>query len=244
MNSKNNCIIIDKINYKDVIIIFSMWYIIITINFLICRSNFDNTPMLTGLLHILFITAGRFLFVSLVIFYFISLYSLSFSELGLKIKKIKIKILSTTILILLFFFLLIIFVNIPLSYESLSNKFSPLIMIKSPSDLVRSFFPLSFVFLIMYIIALAEMFILNKIVFELFNYLLTSYLAVVLSSLFYSILLLQFEPTGILINFITGLITLYLYIKTEKSIMVSSLFLAGFYSCAIIYIYGWNYMFF
>jgi len=242
MDNSNQYSFINKMNYKDIIIIFSIWYFIITINSLLCKSTFNNTPMLRGLFHILFITAGKFLFLSLFIFYFVSLYSLSFPQIGFKFKVNKKQVISTIILIIFFLFLLLLFINISLSYKSMVSKFNPLIKIKSPSALVKSFFSLGFIFLITFIIAVAEMLILNKIVFELFNHFLNIYLAVILSSLFYSILLVEFNPSRILINFIIGLIVLFLYIKSEKSVLASSLFLAASYTLLITYIYGWNYI--
>ncbi len=240
MDDNSNSNIIDKINYKDIIIIFSIWYFFLGIIFSLYKALFQDTPYIAGFLHVLFITGGRFMGLAIFIYYFISIYSLSFRELGFKFKNLKKQLFPTIMLIIIFFFLIIIFINFPLSYKYVSGKFNPLIAVKNPADLVSSLFPLFFISLCTLIISFAEIFILSKIVFELFNYILNKYLALVLAGLFYSLLLLDLTPEKIMINFILGIILIFLYLKYEKSLLSPALFLSAFYSFSIVYIYGWD----
>ncbi len=239
-NHKNQ--LLSKINYKDLLIILGIWYFIAAINFLLGEFNFNHTPALTGLFHYLFIVAGRFIYLALIIFYFISLYSISFSDLGLTLKNLKSGLLSAIFLISALFLTILVFINVPLSYNLITSKFNPLYQVKTPDMFVDSLLPLIFIFIPNIIIALSEQVILNNIIFELFNLKLNTLLAIILSSLFYPVLFLNFNASHILINFIVALISIYLYLKAEGSIIISSLFISGFYSFYIFYIYGWNFL--
>lgn len=233
---------IKKLNYKDFLIILGTWYFMAALNYLMCEFTLENTPHLTGLFHFLYIAAGRFIYLALIIFYLIYLYPISFEDLGLSLTGLKKQLLTVLSLIIPFFIIILVFVNIPLSYNQLTEKFSPLYQIQSPQVLIQSLFPLLIFFIPAIIIALSEQFLLNKIIFELFSFKLHRLIALIMASLFYSILFLNFQPTIILINFLTAFISIYLYIKAEGSLITASIFSACYYTFYIVYIYGWDFL--
>lgn len=231
-----------KINYKDLLIILGIWYFVAAINFLIGKFSFNYTPGLTGLFHYLFIMSGRFIYLALITFYLISLYSISFYDLGLTLKNLKSGLLPILFLIFILFLIILTFINVPLSYNLLTPKFKALYHLKTPTIFIKSLIPLAFIFIPNIIIALSEQLILNSILFELFNFKLNTLLAVILTGLFYPLLFLNFSPGHILINFIIAVISIYLYLKSERSIIIPSIFVGGYYSFYILYIYGWNFL--
>jgi hypothetical protein len=143
--------------------------------------------------------------------------------------------------VLIFMLMVLFLINIPLSFAP-EGDFSPLFIIQEPEDFINSLLPLLFLFSGFLIIALSEQLLLSCIVYELFkNTLFSKLISLILTSLFYSIILLNFEPGRILINTIVAFISLLLYSK-NRSILAPSIFLAGYYSLYIVYIYGWDFI--
>lgn len=235
---------IKRLNYKDLLIIFGIWYFIMLFNYLINDFNLPYTPNLTGALHFSFLFTGRCLFLGLITFYLVSLYSVTFSDLGLKLSNFKSQISTWIYLVIFLLSAILIFINIPLSYNSLSTEFLPVYKIKSVENFIKSLLPLIIIFIPGSVIALSEQFILNSIVFEIFNFKIPSIIAIIFSSLFYSVVILTFSPGKILINFIIAFISIYLYIRSNRSLLLSTLFMATYYTLYISYIYGWKYLFF
>jgi hypothetical protein len=237
-NKKNK--LISYLNYKDFLIIFGLWYFMAGFNTMTTEISFNNTR-LTEIFHFLFILTGRFIYLALIIFYLISLYPVSFKEIGFNLRNMKdqfLKVISPLICLLLF---VIILINIPLSFSK-HPGFVPLYYIDNPQVFINSLLPFSLFFIANLFIALSELFLLTNFVFNLFKYIISNQtLSLLMSSLIYSVILLHFTPGRILINLLIALITLYLYLKTD-SLFISSLFLAGYYSIYIVYIYGWSYI--
>ncbi|WP_353622138.1 CPBP family glutamic-type intramembrane protease [Halocella sp. SP3-1] len=112
----------------------------------------------------------------------------------------------------------------------------------SPEVFVTSILPLLLLIIASLVIALSEQLILVNIFYKLFSRtLFNKFISIIMSSLLYSFLLLNFDPGRILINFLAASISLFIYSKTE-SILTSSFFIASYYSIYIIYIFGWNYI--
>ena len=233
---------IEKLNYKDILIVFFLWYFMASVIMMAKDFIFINSPILSDLFHYFFVLAGRFIFIAIITFYFISLYSYNFKELGLSFKLSFNEFMKIITLISVLFFLLLFLVNIPLSYNSISENFRPLYKIYKVEDLIKSLIPLLILIGSALIIAIAEQFLLNCITFELFSYKFNNYIALILASLFYSIILLDFKPGAILMNFLLGIISIFLYIKSDKNIYIPSLFLASYYAIYIFYVYGFSYI--
>lgn len=244
MFNKTSKIYISKLNYKDMVIIFGIWYFIMAINYLIGDFNLPYTPNLTGALHLLFLFSGRFLFLGLITFYIISLYSATFTELGFKFFLLKSQIFTAIYIWIFLLTVIMIFINIPLSYNNLSTSFKPLYKITSINEFVKSLLPMILIFIPVTVIALSEQFLLNNIIFEIFNYKIPSIISIILSSLFYSIIILSFTPEKILINFIIAFISIYFYLKTDRSLILPTLVMSSYYTFYISYIYGWEFVLF
>lgn len=232
--------LISYISYKDILIILGIWYLMLSLNMVSKGVNLDYT-VLNNFFHFLFIISGRFLSFSFIVFYITSLYPISFADLGIHLKNPlkQLRISSSTSIALII--LVILFINIPLTL-TVEKAFSPLIKVNSPEVFVTSILPLLLLIIANLVIALSEQLILVNIFYKLFSRtLFNKFISIVMSSLLYSFLLLNFDPGRILINFLAASISLFIYSKTE-SILTSSFFIASYYSIYIIYIFGWNYI--
>ncbi len=232
--------LIKYLNYKDILIILGTWYLTAII-ILITRELTLEHIILTNIFHFLFVISGRFIYFSLIIFYLNSLYPVEFKDLGLKLSNIKNQLKFSLPKIILLFIMALLLINIPLSYASDIN-FSPLFKITGPESLIYSLIPYALLLVSCLFISLSEQFILNVVIFELFrNTLFNYFISLVLSALFYSIIITSLTPSRILVNFIAATISILLYSR-EDSIIPSSLFMAAYYSTYIAYIYGWSFI--
>ncbi|MFW6306309.1 MAG: hypothetical protein ACOC1N_02875 [Bacillota bacterium] len=240
LNNENNHNLISYVNYKDILIVLAAWYIMALIILITRELNLKHN-ILTGIFHFLFIVSGRFIFLAAVLFYFNSLYSISFHELGFKFKSFFSNISKTSSLFFLLFALTILLINTPLSFMENSN-FSPLFKIVGPNSFVTSLFPFLLLYIGCYVVGLAEQFLLNIVIFELFNNTIFNFvISLILAGLFYSIIIMNLDPAKILINFIAAIISIIIY-NRNKSIIYSTIFTAGYYACFISYIYGWEFL--
>ncbi|MFW5984920.1 MAG: type II CAAX prenyl endopeptidase Rce1 family protein [Halanaerobiaceae bacterium] len=233
---------IHNFNYKDIIIIFAGWYISNLLLSITRTINFPYTPFLNGYFHLLFLSGERFIFLALIIFYLISFYETGFKLLGLQISRIRQELKPALLLIIIFLVLLLVFVNIPLSYQQNVDNFTPLYEANKLENFRTSLGGLLIIFFPTLLISFSEQFMLNNIIFELFNYRLPSILALLFSSLFFSLLFLNLQPARILLNFLLGVTSIYLYIKAEGSLILPTLFATAFYSFYVCYVFGWPFL--
>lgn len=232
--------LIEYLNYKDILIILFSWYLMI-IGILITKELDLKHEFLTELFHFLFVISGRFILFSLLIFYLTSLYPVEFKDLGLDFGDFRKGILPAVSGAIILFILVIVFINIPLTYYFTEN-FSPLLKINELDNIVTSLLPFSLIFIASIFISLSEQFILNVVIFELFNYtLFNRIVSFILSALLYSVLLVELRPERILLNTLAAMICLLLYWRKE-SIIPSTLFMAAYYSIYITYIYGFSFI--
>jgi membrane protease YdiL (CAAX protease family) len=236
MQNEKNENLISKLNYKDIIIILGLWYFMATLNFLLGEFNFT---ILSDLFHYLFILSGRLIFIAIMFFYLSSLYTIKLSNLGINFNNIKNQFLPGLFLLFALSLTVLFFINIPLSINNSNANFNPLYRINSPEILIKSIFPFIIFLIANLIIALSETILIISIIYKVFAYHINLYIATVLSCLFYSIVLIEFTSSQIILNFILAFILIYLYNKTN-SIILPTLFLASYYSVYILYIYGWK----
>ncbi|MFW6381466.1 MAG: hypothetical protein ACOCZ3_02875 [Bacillota bacterium] len=242
MSSNTTRFPINKLNYKDIIIILGLWYIMALINVLTGSFSLNYTPVLTGFFHHLFIFAGRFLFLGLVIFYLISLYPVTFPELGLKVKYITSQIMTGIILGLGLLLAVLLFINIPLSFNPLTEKFQPLYQLTGPDNFINSMLPFIILFTLNLVLSLSEQLLLNNILFNGLQCKLPNLMAGLLAALAYSGLLCTFTTQRVIINFIIAIISIYLYTRAGYSLILPSIFMSFYYTTYILYVYGWNYL--
>lgn len=232
--------LIEYLNYKDILIILFSWYLMI-ISILITKELDLNHEFLTDLFHFLFVICGRFILFSLLIFYLTSLYPVEFKDLGLKFREFKKGILPGLSGVILLFILVITFINIPLN-DDFTGDFSPLIRINEIDSFVTSLLPFILLFMASIFISLSEQFILNVIIFELFSYtLFPKFFSFILTSLLYSVILIELRPERILMNTLVAMICLLLYWRRE-SIIPPTIFMASYYALYITYIYGLDFI--
>lgn len=231
---------IKYLNYKDILIILGLW--LLTVIFGLFTRQFDfKSIFVSNFMHYMFIISGRFIFLALLIFYLTSFYPINFREIGFNNNKIPAQLLLGLSLVFALFIIILLIINIPLSYVPNIN-FTPVYKIKNPEQLVNSLLPLIFLFIANLVLGFSEQLLLDKIVFELFNFIICNkFISFLLTGLFYSILLFTFTPSRILLNFLIATICLILYFKTD-SILSSSIFMAGYYSIYIFYIFGWEFI--
>ena len=233
---------IKRINYKDIIIIYTLWFFTLLFNRFFDFASFMQVPDLSGFFDLLFSFAARLIFISLFFLYFVFIYDLSFKELGISFKALTKKLISLLLYIIILLSLVLFFINVPMSMENISRIFKPLYEIADMETFVRSILPLAIVFPIFFIIAFSEQLMLNLFVYEIFRYKLPKFVSKLLSALFFSFLIYKLMPEQIIIYFIFALISTSLYERADKSVLVPAFFGAGFYLIYTFYIYGWNFI--
>ncbi|MFW6237647.1 MAG: type II CAAX prenyl endopeptidase Rce1 family protein [Halanaerobiales bacterium] len=229
-----------KIDYKDILILLGLWYFIFLANILLRQFAFAHSPFLTDLFQHLFLVAGRFLYATLFIFYLVYFYAITYCELGFKFFPLKPKLKAAVFTLLPLATGAILLINIPLSFNALSPDFQPLYRLESPEIFINSLFPLTLLFFSNIIVAGSEQLILNTLLFSCLKSRISVFLATAVSSLIYALLVPSREVTAILLRFMVGIISIYLYRKAKASIITPTLFQSGFYSLYIVYIYGWT----
>lgn len=232
--------LVEYLNYKDILIILGSWYLSSIVLLITKELNLNHT-IITNLFHFLFIISGRFIYFSLMTFYLTSFYPIEFKDLGINFGHLKNQIKYSLPKIILLFIMVISIINIPVSFMPDKN-FHPLFEIHGPDSLVTSLLPFTLLFLACLFISLSEQFILNVIIYELFNYtFFNCFFSLILTSLLYSLIIVELTPARILINTLAALISILIYRK-KNSIIPSTLFMAGYYSIYIIYIYGFSFI--
>ncbi|HHU92646.1 MAG TPA: hypothetical protein GXZ20_05865 [Halanaerobiaceae bacterium] len=232
--------LIQYLNYKDILIILGSWYLM-ALGILISKELDLKHELLTALFHYLFTISGRFILFSLLVFYLTSLYPVEFKDLGLDFREFKKGIFPALSGGILLFILVIVFINMPLSLHP-AGKFAGLLKINDLDSFLTSLLPFSLFLLASIFISLSEQFILNVILFDLFNYtLFNKFFSLLLAALLYSVLLLEFRPERILMNTLVALICILLYWRRE-SIIPPVIFMATYYALYISYVYGLDFI--
>jgi|GEM_PF-878419 len=242
--NKRNKKYIKKFKFRDFLIIFLFWAVLNLLPSELLNINFRYTPFLEGYFHLLFKAAGRFIFLGLLIFYLISLYDTGFKELGLSIKDLLKDLAPAFNVSLMFFILVMLFIYLPLSFTTQqASSFNPLFSLESRDTLLTHLGGLLLIFPPALLIGFSEQFILNNVVFELFNLKLPFLLSIIMAALFYPLILFDLGKENLIINFLFGIIVIYLYQKAERSLFLPGLFAAVYYTLFSGLIFGWDFFF-
>ena len=229
------------VNYKDFFIILSLWYLLYFLTKIINQTQFTrNSPHLEGLLEYLLLASGRFIFIALALFYFISMYNISLKSLKLKFN-FSIKLLIQIFFLIIFLAIIIVFlINMPLTLNDFSSfKFEPLYEVKTPAIFVNSLFTVLFFFIINIVTVLGEIFFLENIIKTYLSNFFGEKIAIFISSITYPLFLMVDSLIFSILFFIFALI-LFILVKKEKSLIPAAIFGSSFYTFIFIYIYGWN----
>jgi len=229
------------INYKDIFIVLSLWYLIyyvtkIIINFQITKYS----PNFEAIIDYSLFTSGRFIFIALTIFYFVSIYNLNIKDFKLNFDfNLKFSIQVFFIIVFLTT-IVIVLINMPLSLNDFSSKdYNPLYKIESPAVFINSLFPYLLFFSANIIIVLAEIFVLENILKNYLSKFLGEKIAIFLSAICYP-LLINISSLLLIIQYILLAFIYFILIKKNKNIFYAVFIGASFYTLMILYIYGWN----
>lgn len=238
---KNNIFSDQRLNYKDFLIIIASWYFITLSSYFISEKDFASLVYINELLSFAINVLSHIVFLIIIYSYFNLLYDFNLSDLGFKFNKEKInfKALSAILILLTAG---VVLINLAYNPE-VNSSFFPLQLGENFGKVIYNDLPLLvFIFIILLFTASVEQFIFNKVIFSLFNLYLPSFLAVILSALFASILFLEFNPAFILIIFISVIISNYLYIISDYNLFTPIIFYGYFLTLYIAFIYGFDFI--
>jgi membrane protease YdiL (CAAX protease family) len=239
---KKNIFSDQRLNYKDFLIIIASWYFITLSSYYISEKDFASLLYINEILSFSINILSHFIFLIIIYIYFNLLYDFSFSDLGFKFKveKINLKALLTISFILTAG---VILINLNLKPE-LKSSFFPLQLENNFFQVIYSDLPLLLIiFIALLFTACVEQFLFNKVIFSLFDLYLPSFLAVILSALFASLMFLEFNPAFILIIFISVIISNYLYIISDYALFTPIIFYSYFLTLYIAFIYGFEFVY-
>ncbi len=238
---KNNIFSDQRLNYKDFLIIIVAWYFITLSSYFIIEKDFTSLIYINEILAFAINVLSHIVFLFIIYSYFNLLYDFSFSDLGFKFKKEKIN-LNALFSISILLTVGVILIN--LNYRpQVRSSFFPLQLGENIFRVIYSDLPLLLmIFTILIFTASVEQFLFNKVIFSLFDLYLPSFLAVILSALFASVLFLEFNPAFILIIFTSVLISNYLYIISDYNLFTPIIFYSYFLTLYIVFIYGFDFV--
>ncbi|MFN2341036.1 MAG: hypothetical protein ABR547_07180 [Halanaerobium sp.] len=238
---KNNIFSDQRLNYKDFLIIIVAWYFITLSSYYIIEKDFTSLIYINEILAFAINVLSHMVFLFIIYSYFNLLYDFSFADLGFKFKKEKIN-LKPLFIIISFLTAGVILIN--LNYKpQVKSSFFPLQLGENIFRVIYSDLPLLIIiFMILIFTASVKQFLFNKVVFSLFDLYLPTFLAVILSALFASILFLEFNPAFMLIIFISVVISNYLYIISDYNLFTPIIFYSYFLTLYIVFLYGFNFV--
>ena len=238
---KNNIFSDKRLNYKDFLIIIVAWYFITLSSYYIIEKDFTSLIYINEILAFAINVLSHIVLLFIIYSYFNLLYDFSFADLGFKFKKEKINLKALFIIISL---LTVGVILINLNYRpQVKSSFFPLQLGENIFRIIYSDLPLLImIFIILIFTASVKQFLFNKVVFSLFALYLPTFLAVILSALFASILFLEFNPAFILIIFISVVISNYLYIISDYNLFAPIIFYSYFLTLYIVFLYGFDFV--
>lgn len=238
---KNNIFSDDRLNYKDFLIIIVSWYLINLSSYYISEKDFSALLYLDNILTFAVNILSYFIFLVIIYVYFNFLYDFSLTDLGFKFEAKKIDFRA---LIIMSSLLTAGILLINLNLEPYSNGgFFPLHLRENFFQITYSNLPLIFfTFIALIFKAAAEQFLFNKVIFSIFDLYLPSFLAVIFSGLFASLLFLEFNPIFIYIIFLTVIVSNLIYINNDYNLANSIIFYIYFLTLYIVFIYGFEFM--
>lgn len=238
---KNNIFFDKRLNYKDFFIIIFAWYFIRFSSYLINEKDFANLIYINDFLNFAINILAHIVFLVIIYIYFNLLYDFKLADLGFKIKNQKIKFKELlTIFMILTTGVFLINVNHKLTT---GGSFFPLSLSENIFKVIYGELPLLFlVFLSLLFAAAVQQFLLNKIIFSIFDLYLPAFIAAIFTALFASVLFLEFKPTASLIIFISTIISNYLYIISDYNLINSIIFYSYFLTLYLSFIYGLDFI--
>ncbi|GAB6099885.1 hypothetical protein JCM16358_17640 [Halanaerocella petrolearia] len=221
----------EELTIIDLIRLQLIWYII---NFLVifCQNHIQfELPYFNDLYQIIFKIIGRSFFISFVL-YWITNYDISFSELGINFNWT-----STKVGVRISSFLLLGMLIINLSFTK--EIITPLIDIRDVTDLTSSFFYLLLLIIGYLIPAFSKELFYRGFIYYHFREKFGGKLAFIISNLYYTISYLDIRLNHLVIYLLIGIITTYLYHKTE-SLLAPTIFQTIYQASLTLYLFGFS----
>lgn len=223
-------------NYKDIFILQGSWYIMDGIIFLFRQINIPGLVQLSQFFHLLFLSAGRFMLVPLILFWVKIYYDLDNLSLGLSLnwKLIKKGLLA----VLPFLMMVILLVALPVGLKIFNpGALMPVYRVRTPEEIAMSLVYLLLISFPVLPAAFTEELFFRGFCYPYFEFKLGPFLGGIFSALYYSLVLLDFNQLFI-VHFLVGLLTTYLFQKT-RSIIPGVIFQTIYHSALILYLFGW-----
>ncbi|WP_408955537.1 CPBP family intramembrane glutamic endopeptidase [Natroniella sp. ANB-PHB2] len=228
-NKKNKLPLIDLIKAQ------SIWYLI---NFLIIffqsYTSPDKLPYMKEIYFLIFNIIGQGLFVSCLLYWTTMIYELSFVELGINFDnffnslKLGLKISNP-------FFIGIIIIHLILTAEHIT----PLIIITDLDQLALSLLYFLLLFIAYLFPAFSKELFYRGFIYYQFKKFYGLRLGFIISLIYYTVSYLDFRLSSLLLHFIMGLITTYLYHKTN-SLLASIIFRSTYQASLTLYLFSFS----
>ncbi|RCW49278.1 MULTISPECIES: hypothetical protein [unclassified Halanaerobium] len=231
----------ERLNYKDVLIILFTWSFLFITVFYLNTSEFADIIIINDFLAFMLKTTALAVFTAVFYSYFNLIYDLSLKDLGFDFKNFNFNI-SLSAAFFVIFFISAVLITYTADQSNTVGEFNPVYRANSLKA-IMSGFPLIMIILISTaIISAAEMFLVNKVIFALFDLKFPSAIASVLTALFFPIMLLEFRPNKILILFLAVLTANYIYRISKSNLLPAVLFYTAYLTNYIIFIYGYDFL--
>ncbi|WP_018249319.1 CPBP family intramembrane glutamic endopeptidase [Orenia marismortui] len=219
---------------KEILKAQLIWYLI---NFLIIFFQlyvaFD-IPLLNNIYILIFKIIGHSLFISFLLYWTTMIYNLSFHELGINFKNF---IANTSLAINISLFLLsgAIIINLTIT----NSKITPLIYIKDVNSFNQSLIYFILLFICYLIPAFSKELFYRGFIQYYFKEEYGVIIGSIISILYYTFSYLDIRLTSILLHFLIGFITTYLYEKTD-SLITSVIFQATYQASLSLYLFSFE----
>lgn len=225
---------IDYSYLKEIIKAQLVWYLI---NFLIIFFQLYvsfEIPYINNFYMIIFKFIGHSFFISFLLYYTTIVYELSFQDLGVNftnfIHNTKLGIKLSTI----FLFSIILVHLIDKKIE-----ITPIIEIKNSKDFELSIIYFLLLFLCYLIPAFSKELLYRGFIYYHFKKEYGLILGLIISVLYYTFSYLDIKPTSIILHILMGIITTYLYEKTD-SLVTSTIFQATYQASLSLYLFSFD----
>ncbi|MGM0601874.1 MAG: hypothetical protein ACQESS_01035 [Bacillota bacterium] len=230
-----------RLNYKDVLIILFIWSFLFITAFYLNSSEFADIIVINNFLSFMLKTIVSIVFSAILYSYFNLIYDFSLKELGFDFKNFNFSI-SISAAFFVIFFITALLITYTAGWSDISSDFDPIYKADSIKS-IMSGLPLIMVILFSTaIISAAEMFLINKVIFALFDLKFPSFAASILTALFFPVMLFEFRPEKIFILFSAVLTANYIYRISKNNLLPAVIFYMSFLANYIIFIYGYNFL--
>jgi membrane protease YdiL (CAAX protease family) len=218
-----------------------VWYLSLALVALTQLYNFPNIPdRFNALVHYSFSIIIKLFIIAYLLYVLLIKKDLPLTKIGLSAKSYIQDILLGIKISCPFFLLTILLINLQHQNLTFNKLFQPLIKINSLEELIISLFYLFLLTILTLIPAATIELFYRIIIYNFFKEKLGTLLGSLICSTYYSFTLLK--PELLIIHFLIGLISVYLYERTNS--LIPAIIWQSFYqSTIILYIFGFQFLY-